>query len=310
MMLKTSTALKSSRIPGDVVALTTFCDWLEASALFQRGTVLSYPDVVDLLLEDDLCESQTEAWQVISDCTTELERRKNLLGRGFPFLLQSNRMVRQRAWRETPAYAFCILLALARALPEWTASFGKDFTRQGELFELLSEVSLLRVLGGWSVHRTGWSRSSTSHIQQVVKTVVSLVGEPEGNVFRWTKVTAKEAGLDILCFRPFTDGRSGVPLYLVQCASGRDWEDKLTTPNTDVWEKIIVFAAKPRRAFCTPFSFLDSEFPMHVNKVQGMLLDRYRLLEPLRSSRPWLTRKLERELIAWAKPRIAELPWV
>ena len=309
-MLMTSTALKASKIPGDVVALTTFCDWLEATALFQRGTVLSYPDVVDLLLEDDLCDDQTEGWRVIGDCISELERRKKLLGRGFPFLLESNRIVRKTAWRDTPAYSFCLLLALARALPDWTLGFGKDFTRQGELFELLSESSLQRVLAGWSTHRTGWSRSHTAHIQQVVSSVVTLVGEPEGNVLRWTKKTAKEAGLDILCFRPFADRRSGVPLYLVQCASGRDWEDKLTTPNTDVWEKIIVFAAKPRRAFCTPFSFLDSEFPMHVNKVQGLLLDRYRLLEPLRSDRRWLTQKFERELIAWARPRVAELPWV
>jgi len=308
-MLQTSTALKASKIPGDVVALSTFCDWLEATALFQRGTTLSYPDIVDLLMEDDLCDSQTEGWRVIGDCTTELNRRARLLRGGFPFRLEANRIVRRIPWRETPAYSFCILLALARALPDWTSSFGKDFTHQGELFEVLSEKALDRLLNGWSVHRTGWSRSRTNHINQVVAAVVKVIGEPAGDVYRWTKATAKEAGLDLLCLRPFQDKRAGVPLYLVQCASGRDWEDKLTTPNTDVWEKLIVFAAKPRRAFCTPFSFLDSEFPMHVNKVQGLLLDRHRLLEPLRSDRAWLSRKFERELISWSKPRVAALPW-
>ncbi len=309
-MLTTSSKLKAGKSAGDLVAMSTFADWIEATILYQESPRLGHPDIVDYLQEEEICTSQTEAWAVLDSCVREMQRRSRLLSTSYPIAIHDNRFVRRGSWKDCTAYSFCLLLALAQALPDWAKSFGPNYTEQGELFELLTEYSLKSILKGWKIHRTGWSRTNASRIGQVVVRVAEIVNEPIGNVPRWTRASANEAGLDILCLRDFRDGVGGVPLYLFQCASGRDWEAKLATPNLDQWNRLIEFAAKPRRAFSTPFSFLEADMPQHINIVQGLFLDRFRLLEPARYRAEWLPVQFQRRLHAWSSPRIATLPWV
>ncbi len=129
-----------------------------------------------------------------------------------------------------------------------------------------------------------------------------------GDVGRWTRPRANEAGLDVLCYRPFPDGRVGVPVYLMQCASGGDWDGKLHTPNLDIWRNIVNFASVPKKAFATPFSFLDEAFIMNCGVVNGLLLDRYRLLSAAAVNPNWIPGDLTARIIAWVEPRIAALP--
>lgn len=308
-MLESSLALKASKVTADPIALHLFCDWLEASLLFGPEKRLSLPEVVEFLVDEELCDSQTEAWKAVTNAKMLLRRRSRLLGRGYPISIEDQRLVKLSTWRLTPSYAFCLLLSLRNLYPEWFLQFGDDYTEQGELFEILTLLSLERILTGWNIHQTGWSRAHPMRIDGVVTQIADLLGEPLGDVGRWMRPTAKDGGLDILCFRQFSDKRGGVPIYMVQCASGMGWESKLTTPNLDVWTKLVQFSAPPVRAFATPMSLVDDEFDMHANRVQGMLLDRFRLLEPLRSSKAWLPQKLMGRLNRWTKSRVDMLPW-
>ena len=157
-------------------------------------------------------------------------------------------------------------------------------------------------------YQTGWSRTNTVELADVVDEVVDRLGEMKGQLGSWATKKAKEAGLDLLCYRPFADQRVGVPVYLTQCASGRHWESKLKTPDLELWEKIVVFAAKPRTAFSTPFALLDDEFLRNCNLHNGMLLDRYRVLAAARSHDSWVSQPLAERIVNWAEPRIDSLP--
>lgn len=66
--------------------------------------------------------------------------------------------------------------------------------------------------------------------------------------------------------------------YLMQCASGDDWTDKLHTPDIEVLKRLITFSSSPQRGIAMPFAQEDEEFSRQCNHVDGMLLDRYRLL--------------------------------
>jgi hypothetical protein len=141
-----------------------------------------------------------------------------------------------------------------------------------------------------------------------VKEIANMLGEATGEVRRWTRDTAKEAGLDLLCFLPFPDRRVGVPVYLTQCASGGDWEGKLNTPNLNIWTKVIIFVSRPKKAFSMPFALDSENFIRHCNVVNGLLLDRHRLLAPGINKRDWVSDKLAGELVAWITPRVDQLP--
>ena len=89
---------------------------------------------------------------------------------------------------------------------------------------------------------------------------------------------AKDAGVDLIWHLPFSDGRGGGPTYLCQCASGNNWQHKLSEPNINEWIKIIDFASPPNKAFSVPFSLGERNFRVQSNRFGGLMLDRFRLL--------------------------------
>jgi len=291
------------------INISVFCDWLEGCVLFQEDRDLSGSDVIDHLVETQIYSTQNLAWELLADAWRELRRRQNLLGAGYPVAVGERRLTRIREWRGTPAYAFCLILAFAKWYPSWARQFGKDHTAQGELFESLAKESLQKLFSGWVVHATGWRRSQTKKLANVVSEVAKLLSEGAGERLRWTKPSANDAGLDLLLFRPFPDNRVGVPVYLTQCASGGDWEGKLHTPSLRIWGKLIQFASDPKKAFVTPFSWDDDEFRRNCNLVDGMVIDRYRLLSPGREEPDWILDDLRGSLIAWLEARVQRLPF-
>lgn len=131
-----------------------------------------------------------------------------------------------------------------------------------------------------------------------------------GGLGRWTRATANEAGLDLVCARPFEDRRGGRPLFFLQCASGANWRDKLRTPDIRCWSKLIDFSNDPQRGFAVPFSLLKDEFRRSCCSVNGMLLDRHRLLSiPTDKPSGWIPEDLRENLLAWLRPRVEALPF-
>ena len=289
------------------VELDVLCDWIEGNVLF-HGDGLSDSDVVDLLRENEIYAQQALAWEMVGNAWRELRRRIGWLGAGSPLKIEGRRIERTHDWKQTPAHAFCLCLSYAKWYPAWGKTFGPDYTEQGALFEDLTVESLKLHFPLWDVHATGWTRSHAKKLAAVVDTVATLLGEPTGEIEKWTKATANEAGLDVLCFRTFGDSRAGSPVLLVQCASGKHYDGKLHTPCLRVWRRIVNFTTDPSKAFTTPFALTDKEFTRVANLVNGMLLDRYRLLAPARLNPGWESQSLSNALIRWVEPRISQLP--
>lgn len=289
--------------------LDVLCDWVEGNALFDDEE-FSTTDVVDILIEEQIYDDQDFASEMVESVWTEIRRRQRWLGSGTPFQIDHLSIQPQSTWQDAPGYSFCLLLAYAEWYRDWAGLFGADYTVQGELFELLTKESLELQFNDWQIFQTGWSRTHTVRLADVVDEVVDRLGEMKGDLTRWAEPGAKEAGLDLLCYRPFADKRVGIPVYLMQCASGRDWKNKLKTPDLDLWEKIIQFEARPCKAFSTPFALLDDVFIRKCNLVKGMLLDRYRVLAAARDNYNWVSQQLAERIVDWAEPRIASLPRV
>jgi len=282
-----------------------FCDWLEASVLLDDGE-LSQSDVVDTLVEEhiydganpDFCsEYVTSAWK-------ELRRRLSWTGKGTPIGFKHQRMEALCDWTEALAHSFCLVLGLAPHYSGWVDAFGPDYTEQGALFEELTREAMQAVFHDWEFTPTGWSTDRESKIHEVVPRLATALCEETGNLDRWANELAHESGLDLVWHRRFPDGRGGFPVYLAQCASGADWPEKLHTPDLAEWKKLIDWQGLPAKAFALPFALLDGEFRRRSNKVQGLLLDRYRILSPSADGRHWLSRELSERLKSWLDPRV------
>ena len=291
------------------IKLEIFCDWIEASILFSEYDILSTTDVVDALVEGEIYASQDFAREMVDNGWRELERRQSWMGASSPIEVVGQRVRRTKNWHDCAGYSFLMVLSLARLYPDWAGRFGRDFTEQGMLFEELTEQALHGLFPGWEVFITGWSRERVNKLGAVVREVASRVNEPIGNIGRWTREDANEAGLDVLCYYGFKDGKGGYPVYLFQCASGIQWEQKIHTPDIKIWSRIIEFPYPPKKAFVMPFAIPDDEFVRVCNRIDGLLLDRYRILFPGVTNPDWIDIGLSIRLVDWIRKRTDSLAW-
>ena len=276
-------------------------DWIEGSALFGE-TRVSTSDIKDALCEHQVYSSQDFAAEFVGDLWAELRRRIERSGL-TALAIDARGIEPAHSWQDSPAHAFCLILALR----DWYSHINGAYTEQGELFEKLTERSLHA--RGWRLLRTGWSSTKVNQLTATVTAISSHLGEPQisGGIGRWTTPAAKDAGLDLVCDRPFSDDRGGRPLFFVQCASGANWNDKVHTPDLRLWEKLIDFSNGPVRGFALPYVLPDDEFRRTASRVNGMVLDRLRLVGFSDESADWLTPEFRANLIAWARPRIDDL---
>jgi hypothetical protein len=289
------------------VELDVFCDWIEGTILFDEMEV-STTDIIDTLCEGLIYDNQDFASERVQDAWSELRHRKFCIGKGSAFAIESSRITRISEWQNAPAHSFCVILSLANLYPAWAKQSGTDYNEQGELFEELTKESLENQFNGWCFYKTGWSRSHSKRLISVIDEITDRLGELKGNPETWADPQANEAGVDLLCYRPFVDNRVGIPVYLMQCASGRDWKEKLKTPDITDWRKYIQFAARPGKAFATPFALLEEDFRRYCGKLDGMLLDRSRLLAASNVNDKWVSRELRDRLNKWIHPRVSQLP--
>ena len=135
------------------------------------------------------------------------------------------------------------------------------------------------------------------------------LGEQAGKLGTFPRFkVAKDAGLDVVLSRPFSDNRIGFPVYLVQCASGTKWEGKRNEPNLNVWKTFVDFAVMPKKALAIPFALADEDFWFSCRHMDGMLIDRMRLLSGGRRNPNWVSNDVKRRVIDWMAPRVKALP--
>jgi hypothetical protein len=291
--------------------LQLFCDWLEGCLLFKNEKRISRTDIVDILCEQAIYEDQAFANEWLDSVWRELERRRLLLDVSAPFEIEPRAITRKHTWKKVPTYAFCVLIPLLQSSIKWRprrtrAGAARHYAQQGLLFERISDEALRGA--GWRTHVTARSRSNAASFPTVVARIAQQLGEPEhANWERDVSPNANEAGLDIVFFRSFSDNRCGFPTYLAQCATGDDWNTKLHTPVLSIWRKLIDFAVRPQKAFTLPHSLGEDKFRRTTVKVDGIVLDRYRLHD---NSRPrnWFSRELANDLKEFLSPLVAHLP--
>ena len=291
------------------IKLEILCDWIEGNILFdENADEFSVMDVVDVLVEENIYEEQDFAEAIVADAWYELERRLNWIDPSRPFSVTYPRVKRIDSWQDTPAYSFCVLVSLAQCYKGWWHSIsGNDYNEQGELFELLTQESLENQFSDWQIKRTGWSYTQPTNLYETVNQTADWLGIATRNNIN-PDSRGKEAGLDLLWYYPFPDKRAGFPVYLMQCTSRQDWEQKVGQPNIDRWDTFIDFVVRPQKAFAIPFALSDEDFKYQCVGMQGLFLDRYRLLAAARYCKRWESSSLKERIIKWAEPRINQLP--
>lgn len=119
-----------------------------------------------------------------------------------------------------------------------------------------------------------------------------------------------DAGVDVVAWWHFTDGRGGAPVLLAQCTVQRRWERKLSDIDVNLWGKWIDFkTVPPQTALVIPFAErLDDPTWENRTVTAGVIVDRRRLLELLGEleCEP-LEALLDENAVAWLASEIESL---
>ena len=289
--------------------IVVVADWVEASALFLNRAI-SKMEVRDFLFDNGYYQDQAFAMAFVDLLWGELSTRSLWISPHVVFTVGTGDIQPVVPCNDALGYAFCLMLThLQRySSKQYPNLHTTSYVQQGDMFERFSEESLTKI--GWKTIRTGWASGITNpSFQQVIDNVAKELNEdwrnsPAADVF----TNAKEEGLDLVIHQPFQDSRVGRAYFLVQCASGADWKNKLHTPRIEVWNKLIVFTTEPRRGFCFPLALGDDDFRATCVKCAGILLDRYRLLSSGTCLTTNLSGNLQRDITNWLQPRLNVLP--
>ena len=289
--------------------LSVLCDWIEASILFNDDEI-STTDVVDVLIENQIYDKQDfanerveQAWSVLAD---RIAYMKDPLG----ITVSKNRIVRKQSWARFPAYGFCMALACSALYPKWASAWDTPASEQGCYFEELAAESFCTTLGGWKVRRLGWAPNSPMKLRDVIYDVIAELNAKEGaELHVHVDQHTNELGLDLLAYQSYGDAHASLPILLIQCASGKNWVDKRQSPDLTIWNAIVSFGSRPVRGFVMPFAFADQiEFRREATSVDGVFVDRNRLLGAFPRNAGKVSTQLNRKLSAWTRTQIRALP--
>jgi len=282
---------------------TVYADWVECSALFQDESI-SKADVKECFSEINSFDSETGSSE-IDDIWSELERRKRLLGSQYPLKIERNRIkLSATSWKDYPAYSYCTLLSYSKSNKEWMHNYCNDYQKQGDLFEHVSKAALMYILKDWDTILTGWSRSNPTNIKNKIKDIANTFGTTIGQIS--PDSDDKDGGVDILCYRKFSDARGNYPAFFIQCATGANWTDKRMTDALKLWRHWIYFYSPSllSRGLAVPFAFGDETFRQTQVKGDCLVLDRIRLLAQDVQESEWIPGNILKEISSWIEKKI------
>lgn len=209
----------------------------------------------------------------------EMRRRRSLLGDAYPFVLESSGA---RSLDTANEYPYAALLMLSEEQAPFRRQ--KDWTNGSVVFEELAVAALSAMMG----ERTRSLRFGTPHVTgrppgfaDAMRWLADEIGLPMGVAKRPSR--RNDGGVDVVVWRPWSDGQPGFPIFLVQCTLERDPRRKAEDVNLRLWSDWISFGADPSAALAVP-AVLDAGVIEDLRYGARIILDRLRLAELLAST--------------------------
>jgi hypothetical protein len=250
-------------------AIPALADWVEASCLVGVSSRVSEPAVRSALQENGIDADDG----TVSSIWLEMTNRGAVLGARYPFRVDGG-SVRQRARADNPVYRLLLFLSIRASIQAATSRRVAQPTR---LFERLVTDAAGAYIGGPSL-RIGFPREGAvpRRFAELVPYLCARLKEgPPGPILN---PADKDAGADVLAWKPFADERAGQVVLLAQCATGSNWKEKTVDCSVEEWKRYVGFAVTPVRVFAVPHVEPDSNLWLKYTLQGGVILDRLRLV--------------------------------
>jgi hypothetical protein len=284
---------------------TILADWLELLALSsakRESSILSLGDVADITQDteaEDIGDFDATVEAIISRVTTEIEDRVRQLRTAYPFEINTAGTVltlRENINTGAAVYLFCLLIS---HVSNSSLLDNFDLTNEAQtgrdIFQICATLSAAGYCEGPAVS-FGWPRRDRSGFAaKLAETYASFGdGTPRAIPQPAAPERIKDGGIDVIAWRPTTDGLPGTFYLLGQVASGHLWRTKTVLKDIGffhwAWFEVEPVSL-PTGAMFVPFCITDTgesatdfaDQAFVINKMQfivkefGHFIYRYRL---------------------------------
>jgi len=226
---------------------------------FDRHTLAEYIEVISLVnpvehlspseLRSHFPSGQGPAATEINLAFAEIEQRARSAKGVYPYHISDGGVVRVEALL-TPAYDLMSLLSMEST----PMRIQGDYTESDPLFDAVVREAAAKFLG--SEGRSlifGWPARDgrPTDFGAAVTWVGRQIGVPDGVLDRPTE--EKDAGVDVISWRPFGDRRTGFPVYLFQNTLRADYVNKAREVVPSMWHQWLRLPRLPSTGFAIPF---------------------------------------------------------
>ena len=261
-------------------------DWLEVEVLVRSRPVATRGDVLRLhdFLEDEehkveidvvtgeALESEIlgeERAQCADTVLNEIEYRAAVLGDDYPFATETKGQQWQiqlatashdrRVEAARICYLFCLLICAIRDERISGMTIGALRQSMANHFQAIATDAAAGILNGEAIS-FGFPRPKGEGFRPALARASQQMrlGKPLDSVPLWSNGNEKDAGIDVIAWRDFSDGRPSKLLMLGQVASGLNWTEK--SVKNDTYRFFDWFSERPTEHFI-PSIFIP--FPQH-----------------------------------------------
>ena len=246
-------------------------DWIEILSASQSGQPLSIQRV------QDISERFANLSQnLLPFAFKQLERRSQILGKNYPFLLDESLIVTRKSVIDS---VYIQLLFLTSGTGISTSSSIYNLDKASKLFEDIAESSLKSFFGeNTETVNFGFPsrRGRPAEFSAAVEWLSNMTNIRLGNAYRPPR--KKDGGVDLFVWKSFSDNNPGIPVMLVQCTIKEDFINKIGDIDIKLWSSWLSSDIEPLVALAVPGIVNKNEIWSEI-ATRGILLDRLRLVE-------------------------------
>lgn len=259
-------------LPTDMEDALLLADWLELVALSSGDLNSSAGDLRNAL---QLAGFGKAAERFSLDALLEIEDRSRSTGLAYPFTTDNPSVIQAKgSLSDYTPYIFCLCLSYFG----WKST--KSEVNPWYVFEDLAASAARSYVQGNAFQfgaRMGYKRGQAKPFKQALVELCQELGE--GGFRQQRTFNKKDDRVDLVAWRDFSDKRRSKLVIFGQCASGRNWKDKLPSLQPDVFWDQWMSEGKVSpliRSFYIPFRVPSEEWDIHA-RSGGILFDRCRI---------------------------------
>jgi hypothetical protein len=258
-------------------------DWIELFVL-SSGNSISKSKIVSVLQKDGVNIEEED----IDSAFSELRRRLYLYGKTVPYTISGNIVAPNFDWKGFPEYTLCL----------YYSTYGAGNPDAGtKLFEDITKICLEIFLQA-NGYMFGFPNNKPFKDQ--LDEFASNIKEKR---FQDPGSSDKDRGVDVVVYKEFDNIRSNCLLIFIQCAAGKNWNDKKPV-SIGSYGRFLNINRKTAISSLALTQIVDIDDWLNACDDYGIIIDRARLYQICSENRKAIPKALTKQVHNWCKTKL------